>query len=355
MRTTSGRLPSDGRWSSCAVAASRWSRAVKCFKFLALVLSLPSVVSGQAVVQDTGSSAVFRSATDLVALTVTVTDSRQQPIIGLNAGDFVVLEDGVPQNVSYFAAGEVPLDITLLVDGSASMRDKLDMAREAVKGLTRKLRPTDRISVVEFRDSVVQRQTMTEDRGAVESALNAIKAQGSTALYNAMYVALSEFRDRPATADQVRRQAIVVLSDGRDTKSLIAYEDVLEQARRRGVMVYVVALRSNAPNRPNGRATGDLEEGDYAMQSLARETGGQCFFPSGVQQLTGIYQAISSELGQQYALGYTSQNRRVDGGWRRVLVQLPRRPDARPRARSGYFAEAVGRVLVSGLRSAISR
>ena len=87
------------------------------------------------------------------------------------------------------------------------------------------------------------------------------------------------------------------------------------------------------------------------MRSLARETGGQCFFPATIQELADIYQAISSELGQQYALGYTPRNRTPDGAWRHVLVRLPLRPDARPRTRSGYFAQSAGRLLLSGFRS----
>jgi Ca-activated chloride channel homolog len=331
---------------------------VKLFNILLVILGIPSLAFAQVPTPLAHASvpdAVFRSATELVALTVTVTDSRQHPITGLAATDFVVLEDGVPQDVSFFAAGEVPLDVTLLVDTSASMRDKLDTARAAVKGLTHTLRPIDRVSVIEFRDSVVQRQAMTEDRAAVESALNAMTAQGGTALYNAMYVALSGFKDRVTVDGQVRRQTIVVLSDGRDTRSLIGYEDVLEQARRRGVMVYVVALRSTNPNaRIHGADSVDDEE-DFAMRSLARETGGQCFFASEAQELARIYRAISSELGQQYALGYAPRNRTTDGAWRRVLVRLPAHPHARPRTRSGYFAQTAGRLLLTGLRSAAPR
>ena len=315
------------------------------------VMAAGLLVPGAAAAQYT-----FRASTDLVALTVTVTDSSQQHVPGLAASDFVVLEDGVEQPVSFVSVSELPLDLTLLVDASASMREKLDTAREAVRGLTRSLRPGDRASVIEFQGGLVQRQPLTSDRATVEAALDRMTAAGGTALYTALYVALAGL-DKPASLPQnLRRQCVVVLSDGEDTSSLLRYEDVLEQARRRMVTVYTVGLRSPvklqlARNRPDDAKA--LAEAEYAMRALARETGGQSFFPLSVAELHGIYSAISTELGQQYAIGYTSRNTRRDGAWRRVMVRVPSRPSARLRTRAGYFAEPVH--MVRSAASAAAR
>lgn len=319
------------------------------------VLLAPSSGAAQApapAATASGAHATFRAATDLVALTVTVTGPDQQPVAGLDASDFVVLEDGVEQPLSFVSVSQVPLDLVLLVDASSSMSDKIAMAREAVRGLTRVLRPGDRVGLVEFRDGLVQRLPLTEDREAVHAALDRMTTRGGTALYNALYVSLSGLEKPAIGAASIRRQCIVVLSDGEDTSSLVGYDEVLEQARRRGVTVYAVALRSPvrvalARNRSDEMKA--LMEADYAMRTLARDTGGQAFFPAEVTELMNIYSVISSELGQQYAIGYTPSNTTRDGAWRRVLVRLPSRPGARLRTRAGYYAEPP-RVVVAGRR-----
>ena len=326
-----------------------------------LCLLVPLTALAQARPSTEAPGATFRASTEIVALNVTVTDGREQHVPGLVVDDFVVLEDGVEQPVAYFAVSQAPLDLTLLVDASASMVDKIDIARVAVRGLTSRLRPGDRAALIEFRDRVVHLQTMTEDRDAVERALDAITPQGDTALYNALYIALSRATSAaaalPRAAEAVRRQVLVVLSDGEDTSSLIGYEDVLECARRRGVTIYVVALRPTESltalrARLNGRRS--LAETDYAMRMLARETGGQSFFPSAVAELQAIYLGIAAELGQQYAIGYTPRDSARDGEWRRVQVRVPTHPGARPRTRSGYFAEPGLSGLAAATRLATS-
>jgi Ca-activated chloride channel family protein len=323
---------------------------------------VPLTALAQARLSAEAPGATFRASTEIVALNVTVTDGREQHVPGLVVNDFVVLEEGVEQPVAYFAVSQAPLDLTLLVDASASMVDKIDIARVAVRGLTSRLRPGDRVALIEFRDRVVHLQPMTEDRDAVDRALDAITPQGDTALYNALYIALSGAESAfggssRRAGDPVRRQVLVVLSDGEDTSSLIGYEDVLECARRRGVTIYVVALRpTESMTALRARLNGgrSLAEADHSMRMLARETGGQSFFPSAVAQLQAIYLGIATELGQQYAIGYTPRDSTRDGEWRRVQVRVPTHPGARLRTRSGYFAEPGLSGLAAATRSATS-
>ena len=294
----------------------------------------------------------FRAGAELVALAVTVVDEGRSHVSGLTVSDFVVLEDGVEQPLSYFAASATPIDVTLLVDASASMGDKMAVVRDAVRGLTRSLREDDRAAIVEFRETTTERQAMTGDRAAIEAALDRVSPSGGTALYTALYVALSELRSA-ARSDRLRRQAIVVLSDGEDTTSLVGSEDVLERARRSGVAVYAIALHTptskHGTMRPHGGGA-PITRGEHALRRLAQETGGVAFFPSALRDLTGVYGVIAEELGRQYMIGYTPSGGAGEDAWRAVRVRLPSHPRARIRTRSGYYADDSPAFAVSRLR-----
>lgn len=286
-----------------------------------------------------GAQPHFRSGVDLVSLTVSVTDRRQQFVQGLRAEDFVVLEDGVPQRLTFFGVQDVPLDLALLVDSSSSMRDELSIVREAAAGLLAMLRPGDRASLVEFRQQVRISEALTSDLGKVSDALRTLQPGGATSLYNALYIALKEFAVLSKEDEGVRRQAIVVLSDGEDTTSMLSFDDVLDQAKRSGVVVYTVSLRKASDLPPDVlNSKRSSMESDYAMRTLASDTGGRAFFPAAADELKGIYAGIGRELAAQYALGYVPLNRVRDGAWRRLVVRIADRPDVRPRTRSGYYA-----------------
>lgn len=285
-----------------------------------------------AVGPSAGGQAMFRSGIDLVALTVTVTDRRQGFVRGLAASDFVVLENGVPQPISYFAATEVPLDLALVLDSSASMLPHVDLVRRAAAGLVDTLRPGDRAAVIEFQNTVRTIQSMTAELPEVKGAIAQLDARGGTALHEAIYITLSEFaRDR----DQVRRRAIVVLSDGKDTQSLVSADDVRDRARHTGVSVYVVALRTPFQE---AEAGGKYSPLSFGLRQLAAETGGRAFFPAAATDIAGIYELIGSELSSQYALGYVPLQPRRLGEWRSVSVRVPGREGLEPRTRAGYFA-----------------
>ena len=147
----------------------------------------------------------------------------------------------------------------------------------------------------------------------------------------------------------MRRRAIVLLSDGDDTASLSSYEDVSELARRVGVVVYTVSLRSPADQARDRLAGGGRRFAGAvdSMKALAWDTGGRAFFPKAPGELKAIYDGIAEELGHQYALGYVPTNARHDGAWRRVAVQVIA-ADARPRTRTGYFALADSRPPADG-------
>lgn len=294
-----------------------------------------------------GSDRVFQSGTDLVVLPVTVTDARQKYVTGLTMADFQVFEDGLLQDLAFFAADPVPLDLAILLDTSASMSDKIAMAQEAAVGFVRSLRAEDRASVIAFNDAARVRQPLVADLARVEAAIRETTPGGGTALYTALYIALKELARQSPTTGEVRRQGIVLLSDGEDTRSLVTSDDVLELVRRSGIMIYTISLTSGpAASRGQTAAKGHRgntrswfkSQSDYLMRRLAEETGGRAFFPIGIEELTPVYGLIAEELAQQYTLGYSPKHPGRDGAFRRIAVRLGSQPGARPRTRLGYLA-----------------
>jgi Ca-activated chloride channel family protein len=310
--------------------------AAAAFATLALTTISLSAQSNQPAPPQSG---VFRSGSALVALNVTVQDRGAKYVAGLQPDDFAVYEDGVKQQVQFFEATAVPLDLIVLIDTSSSMGDKMGTVHDAASGFLKTLRDGDRGAVVGFADSVSVLQPLTSDRALLERAIRGTAAHGSTSLNNAIYISLKEFAKAARGDGDVRRQAIVVLSDGADTSSLVSFDDVLGLARKTGVNIYTVALQSrHASLRAEYATRRYFSEADYSMKALARETGAQSFFPA-PDELKGVYGTIATELANQYSIGYVPANARADGRFRRVIVQVVTKPELRPRTRLGYTAE----------------
>ncbi len=274
----------------------------------------------------------FRAGIDIVSLTVTVTDQAGRYLTDIEQGQFHVFEDGVVQEVAYFNRTAMPIALALLLDTSASMTERMTTAQNAAIGFVRRLQPRDVAEVMSFDRDARILQTFTGDQAALERAVRSTTAAGSTSLYNAIYVSLRELRkNRAATEQDVRRQAVVVVSDGEDTSSLIDYDEVLDLARRSETAIYTIGLRTQVD--PGGKT---VQEADFTLRQLALETGGRAFFPARIEDLAGVYSQIADELASQYVLGYISKNPRRDGAWRRVAVRVDR-TGAVTRTRSGYF------------------
>jgi Ca-activated chloride channel family protein len=292
---------------------------------------------------------VFRSSASLVALNVTVTHGDEL-VTGLHAADFEIYEDGVQQEVRFFEAKSVPMDVILLLDTSASMRDRMPVVHEAARSFMAVLREEDRGAVVAFNDNVRVLQDLTSDGAAIEQAINATTSSGSTAMHNALYIALKQFGRTARQSGDVRRQAIAVLSDGEDTTSVIAFDDVVRLARRMGVNIYTIGLQSRVTRMRKATAPGYFSQSDYELRTLAKETGARAFFPANVHELKDVYADIAAELEAQYSIAYAPANGRADGQFRRILVRVTADPDYRPRARAGYTADASNSASQSPLR-----
>jgi Ca-activated chloride channel family protein len=263
---------------------------------------------------------------------VSVTDGGGKYVTDLAQPEFEVFEDGAKQSVTFFSRKQQPIALAVLLDTSNSMEEKMSTAQEAAVGFAKRLQPDDVAEVIDFSSQVRILQAFTNDAAQLERAIRSTRADGSTALYNAIYISLKELKKVKArTEDEIRRQAIVVLSDGDDTSSLLPYEEVLDLAKRSETAIYTIGLREQ---RENARA--NFKEAEYVLKQLAQETGGRSFFPTSVHELPKIYEQISQELSTLYSIAYSSRNPSRNGAWRRIVVRLAR-PGLLARTRQGYY------------------
>ena len=297
----------------------------------ALFACFAAVVAAQAPTVGTQRPS-FRAGVDIVSLNVTVVDGASRYLTDLELDEFAVFEDGVKQDLTFFNRRQQQIAMSMLLDSSASMEDKLPTLQTAAGNFVRRLRPNDIAQVIDFDSRVDVRQTFTGSQTDLLTAIDRTAAGGSTSLHNAIYIALKELRKvRAVTEQDIRRQALVVFSDGEDTSSLVSFDEVLELAKRSETAIFTIALRG-VESQSRG-----FREAEFVMRQLAQETGGRSFFPARIEDLSGVYGQIADELASQYTLGYTSKNARRDGAWRRVVVQVSR-TNMTARTKRGYYA-----------------
>jgi Ca-activated chloride channel family protein len=266
---------------------------------------------------------------DVVSVTVVVYDKAGKFVKGLGPKDVEVLEDKVPQEVSYFreAAGagaeRIPLSVALVLDCSGSMRHNMRFLQEAAVAFVNKLEDMDSALVVSFNESIKGSAEFTGDTGRLEQFIDGLEAWGGTSLYDAIHYGLERVKDQPG------RKAIIVFSDGADTTSSMKEQEVIDYAKSVEATIYSVGIRGESglvARSPRG-----------FLRKVAQETGGQYYFPDKVGEMVKIFAAISDELHNHYLLAYTPQ-RPPDGTWREIEVRLRERKDAEVRLRKGYFA-----------------
>jgi Ca-activated chloride channel family protein len=274
----------------------------------------------------------FRTGVDVVSLNVTAVDPSNHYVTDLDQKDFAVFEDGVKQDLSFFTRKQQAIALSLLLDSSASMEDKLPTLQIAATNFVKRLKSNDLAQVIDFDSRVEIRQGFSANQNELQAAIQQTSAGGSTSLYNAIYISLKELAKMKTGGDEdVRRQALVLFSDGEDTSSLISFDEVLELAKRSETAIFTIALRG-ADTQSKG-----FHEAEFVMRQLAQETGGRSFFPSKLDDLNGVYAEIADELASQYTLGYSSKNAKRDGAYRRIVVQIDRQ-NVMPRTKRGYYA-----------------
>ena len=255
----------------------------------------------------------FSSGVAAVEVYAAVTDDKGEPIRGLGKPDFQVFEDGQPQTISTFFAGDFPLTVAVALDRSFSVAgERLEVMKQAATSFLDALRPEDDVMLLRIGSTV----DTVKDRASVSLAITETDAFGTTALHDAVVAAID-------AVDASRgRRALLLMSDGNDRYSRASAADVLARARAANVIVYPIAF---------GRERPEL------FAELAALTGGRSFNTRNARELTDIIQTIARELRFQYLLGYTPSRPLIAGAneWRSIVVKVTM-PGLRVRARDGY-------------------
>jgi Ca-activated chloride channel family protein len=260
----------------------------------------------------------------VVSANVVVFDSAGRFIKGLTPHDVEVLEDGVPQEVTFFReasdrSGErIPLSVVLALDTSGSMKRNLHFLQEAATTFVNKLEDVDTVMLVQFSDNVKGSASFTDDLDRLDRFIEGLQAWGGTALYDAVHYALTRVSDQPG------RKAVVVFSDGADHDSSMSSQDVIAMAQGVEATVYSVAIEGESGSKG-------------FLQNVAKETGGQYFSPGKVGELSAVFSAIANELHNHYALGYTPRHD-PDGKFHALAVRIKTHPELQVRTRKGYVA-----------------
>jgi len=338
---------------------------------------------------------VVRVETQLVSVPAVVTDRTGHPLANLRAENFVLYEDGHPQKISNFSTTEAPFEVVLLLDTSGSTRDELGLIRRAARAFIDALRPGDRVAIVAFNSTsedanglatVDVLSRLTNDRDALQAALEKMGASNGTPYYDAlMKISEDVFRDPPR--DDVRgRRAIVALTDGVDSTSGSDFSDVRAQLGRAGVACYFVQVntedfvedrlmqdcqqygtlrlsktqleryrrifipRADAASFDDFCRMGPFERMQISrslytlarreMNDLAQGSGGKTFPTANLRDARAAFAQVANEIGTQYSLGYYPTNKVHDGRFRAIKVEVKgvNNGGAQVRAREGYYA-----------------
>lgn len=298
--------------------------------------------------QKSDDGETVRVETDLVNLSVSVfsRDRRKRAVGTLQQQDFMVSENGVPEDVTFFASAATPFDLVLLIDLSGSTSDKLDLVRKSARRFVEAARPVDRISVITFTDVPRVVSPFTNDHTELIKRIKKIeKPRGGTNFWDAMRFVLTTVLGESSRA--ARRSAVVAMTDGVDNAlpdvpgdgSVTSFADLMEIVRRSGSIVLPIYLDTEEEMVQQGR--GAPQAYFLARQQLlilAEESGGVIYGARRLEDLKGIYEQVMNDLSTVYSIGYRPTNRQRDGSWRTVTVRLNGRTDLAARTRRGYYA-----------------
>lgn len=269
---------------------------------------------------------------DLIVVSVTVTDGQGQYLHGLSRKDFSLVEDGARQEIDSFSSEEAPFAAAILFDMSGSMERKFGMVRGAAASFLEQIRENDQVAVYGFNNQVRQFQEFSDSRLITDYIWDA-KAEDSTRLYDCMGEALDALAKR-----EEKRRAILLISDGWDSSSRKASLDsVMKKALAAGVIVYSVDLIEDNEMMGSGSHIMYLRRGRSEMKQLADQTGGRYIHSPQGDKLEESFTNIVEELRNQYTLSYYSTNDKRDGRWRKLNVGITRQ-GAVIRSRKGYYA-----------------
>jgi Ca-activated chloride channel family protein len=266
-----------------------------------------------------------------VVLHVTVTDHRGNFVFGLGPDNFQVYEDGVAQKIAYFVHEDIPVTVGLVVDNSGSMRAKRNYVIAGAEALARSSNSRDEIFVVNFNENVSfglpGNLPFTDNTAQLETALSGSAPSGQTALYDAIAAALAHLK--VGTRD---KKVLVVISDGGDNASKTTGAAVKAAAAHADALIYTIGIFDEQ----------DRDQNPRALKQLAKESGGEAFFPSQLKEIVPICERIAREIRSQYTIAYVPADGALTGAYRAIAVKANAEGRGRlsVRTRAGYFAQS---------------
>ena len=297
-----------------------------------ILLALAVTVSVQAQ-QDTPLETI-KINTNLVVLRVAVNDQQGRAAMSLKQNAFKVYEDGVEQQVSFFSAEESPVSWGLVLDRSGSMMGMMSDVYEAALHVIDEGTSRDETFIVIFNRRPELISDFTSDRHRLENSILGLRAEGETALFDAVDFALDRLKQA-----KYRKRVLVVVTDGEDNASKLKFRELIERAEEEEAVIYTVGMfESMGGLLPFMTGNRDARA---ELKKIAEVTGASAHFPSNVDQCRGVMKEIAREVSQQYNLGYYPLNKERDGKWRKIKVVVGQTAGSAKlvaRTRSGYYA-----------------
>lgn len=319
--------------------AGCWVRSnLKCFAAGISLLAVLPMVSAGPEAQDQPPSLKIEQDVNLVTLTATVVDRRGRHVTGLRKSDFRIYEDGVPQKVAVMESQELPISIGVVFDTSGSMIDKIEDVQDAVKHFLELVNPSDDVFLIRFSSDVELAVDFTSDRKRLARAVDRLRPVGATLLYDATAEALDKIR-----TGRYKKKALLLITDGNDTASEIALNDLLLLVRKAEVLIYALGIGHGKAGSFGHLPFAFKDEVDMkTLDALAEATGGRSYFleqahSGNVDRIDLAVQEVAAELRQQYNLAYYPSNSAKDGSHRRIRVETGD-PAYVVRTRTGYYA-----------------
>jgi Ca-activated chloride channel homolog len=246
-----------------------------------------------------------------VVLHATVRNHRGTPVAGLTQNDFQVLEDGAPQAIKHFSHEDIPVTVGLVIDNSGSMRPKHDEVVSSALAFASSSNPLDQMFLVNFNEHVsfgLPAGTLfTDKQDQLRDVMSTVKADGMTALYDAVIVALEHLKQ--GNRD---KKVLIVVSDGGDNASKHTKAEVLDLAIRSNTIIYAIAIYE-----PDDSENGHPE----VLKELARASGGEVYLPDSLRDIRPICERIAHEIRNQYTISYIPTNQKPDGTYRNIHVK----------------------------------
>jgi Ca-activated chloride channel family protein len=272
--------------------------------------------------------------TDLITVTVTVTDTFGRYVSGLSKNAFTVTDEKEPQEITYFSDDDAPVSVGVIFDVSGSMSgDKIKRAREALAKFIQTSHDSDEYFLIAFNSRAQLLLDKTRDGNSVIDKLTFVETRGQTALYDAVYLGVEKVQRGVHP-----KKALLVISDGQDNNSRYTFDNLRRLLKESDVTLYGVGILSGSDA---GSSLG--MEGQGILDELAGVSGGKAFFPRSGAEMDDIFEQIALELRHQYSIGYKPANFISNGKWRRIKVKVnpPRGlPRLFVRSKEGYYALA---------------